>query len=249
MARARRRVEEDETLSINLNLLWQLQQCETGAREISDLLTRMPRDLERAREEQGLREAALKAREAEHQAQLKARRVLEKQVEEFDTKLRDNAMKQGGAKTNAELDAFKREAAYVREQRSGVETRILQMFEEEEAAQGRIAEAKAQVDQAKATADEKARLIEERAAGDRAELEKRRAEIDELATGLDAPVKLRFEQLLKAKNGIAVAGVSRGACGGCFNSIPAQFLNEIRKAEALQICESCGRILVWWENS
>lgn len=236
-------------MSIDLNLLWKLQQCETGAREISDILTRMPRDLERAREEQGLREAALKAREAEHQEHLKARRALEKQVEDFDAKLHANALSQGKAKTNAELDAFKKEAAYLRDQRSTVETRILEMFEDEEGIKARIAEAKTQVAQAKAAADEKARVIEERAAGDRAELEKRRAEIEELSTGLDAPVRSRFEQLLKAKNGVAVAGVARGACGGCFNSIPMQFLNEIRKAEALQICESCGRILVWWENS
>ena len=236
-------------MTIDLNLLWKLQQCETGAREISDLLTRMPRDLERAREEQGLREAALKAREAEHQEQMKTRRALEKQVEDYDAKLHANAMSQGKAKTNAELDAYKKEAAYLRDHKSGVETRILEMFEEEEAINARIAEAKTQVAQAKGAADEKARLIEERAAGDRAELERRRAEIDDLATGLPAGVRTRFDQLLKAKNGIAVAGVARGACGGCFNSIPPQFLNEIRKAESLQICESCGRILVWWENS
>lgn len=231
-----------------VQLLWNLQIAENEAREISDILTRMPRDLDRAREELSLRDATLKKREAEHQAQLKARRELERQVGDFETKLRDNLTRQGGAKTNAELDAFKREASFIREQKSGVETRILEMFDEEEGLNGRIAEARALVDAAKAQAEEKARAIEARAANDRAELARRRAECDRLAAGLPGPIQSRFQQLLKAKNGVAVATVVRGACGGCFNALPPQLVNEARKGESAQICESCGRMLVWMEG-
>lgn len=236
-------------MSIDVQLLWQLQLAENDAREISEILTRMPRDLERAREELALREAARKQREAEHQVRLKVRRDLERQVDEFETKLRDNLTRQGGAKTNAELDAFKKEAAYMREQKSGVETRVLEMFEEEETLKARIAEAAALVEAAKEAAEEKARAIEARAASDRLELERRRAECDRLAAGLPAPITSRFNQLLKAKNGVAVATVHRGACGGCFNALPPQLVNEVRKAEGVQICESCGRMLIWAEGT
>ena len=48
---------------------------------------------------------------------------------------------------------------------------------------------------------------------------------------------------------MAVATVHRGACGGCFNALPPQLVNEVRKAEGVQICESCGRMLIWAEGT
>ena len=53
-----------------------------------------------------------------------------------------------------------------------------------------------------------------------------------------------FDQLARAKGGVADVTVQRGACGGCFNSLPPQFVNEVRKTEKLNYCESCGRIII-----
>lgn len=58
------------------------------------------------------------------------------------------------------------------------------------------------------------------------------------------------EKLLKAydriranfRNGIAVAPVLRGACGGCFAKIPPQLQSDIRQSKKIVICENCGRI-------
>jgi len=38
--------------------------------------------------------------------------------------------------------------------------------------------------------------------------------------------------------------VQRGACGGCFNSLPPHFVNEVRKSDKINVCESCGRIII-----
>jgi hypothetical protein len=46
-----------------------------------------------------------------------------------------------------------------------------------------------------------------------------------------------------AINGLAVVMVRRGACGGCFNSIPPQRQAEIREKKKIIVCEHCGRIL------
>lgn len=60
------------------------------------------------------------------------------------------------------------------------------------------------------------------------------------------------ERLLKSynkirttyRNGIAVAVVARGACGGCFNTIPAQKQIDIGTHKNIIACEHCGRVLV-----
>jgi uncharacterized protein len=49
---------------------------------------------------------------------------------------------------------------------------------------------------------------------------------------------------LNMRNGLAVVGTDRNACGGCFAIIPPQRLAEIRQQKKIIICENCGRILV-----
>ena len=57
-----------------------------------------------------------------------------------------------------------------------------------------------------------------------------------------------YERIRKAKNGLAVVPVLRGACGGCFKSLPPQRILEIRQMDRMFLCEVCGRILVWDED-
>lgn len=47
-----------------------------------------------------------------------------------------------------------------------------------------------------------------------------------------------------ARNGLGIVYVSRNACGGCFNRIPAQRQSEIKMHKKVIVCEYCGRILV-----
>lgn len=51
-----------------------------------------------------------------------------------------------------------------------------------------------------------------------------------------------------AKNGLAVVMVKRGACGGCFNTVPPQRQADIREKKKLIVCEHCGRILAGVED-
>lgn len=46
------------------------------------------------------------------------------------------------------------------------------------------------------------------------------------------------------RNGIAVAPILRGSCGGCFANIPPQRQSDIRQHMRIIDCENCGRILV-----
>lgn len=45
-----------------------------------------------------------------------------------------------------------------------------------------------------------------------------------------------------ALNGLAVVMVKRGACGGCFNTVPPQRQADIRDKKKIIVCEHCGRI-------
>jgi len=47
-----------------------------------------------------------------------------------------------------------------------------------------------------------------------------------------------------ASNGLAVVGIERDACGGCYNKIPPQRQLDIKMHKKIIVCEYCGRVLV-----
>ncbi len=64
----------------------------------------------------------------------------------------------------------------------------------------------------------------------------------------DRLVKSYTKIRANAKNGLAVVMVKRGACGGCFNTVPPQRQADIREKKKLIVCEHCGRILAGVED-
>ncbi len=70
------------------------------------------------------------------------------------------------------------------------------------------------------------------------------AERDEILKNIDAEDLAHYERISKVKYGEAVAVVRKGSCLGCYSSIPPQKAIEIRMAEKVYTCESCGRILI-----
>lgn len=62
---------------------------------------------------------------------------------------------------------------------------------------------------------------------------------------IDARLIAAYDRLrMNAKNGLAVVGVDRDSCGGCFNKIPPQRQLDIDTRRKVIVCEHCGRILV-----
>ncbi|KXX68786.1 zinc ribbon domain-containing protein [Flammeovirga sp. SJP92] len=79
------------------------------------------------------------------------------------------------------------------------------------------------------------------------------SEVDEqkLLKQRDKATKHLDERLLRSynkirensSNGLAVVSVKRGACGGCFATVPPQRQADIREKKKLIVCEHCGRVL------
>lgn len=62
---------------------------------------------------------------------------------------------------------------------------------------------------------------------------------------IDSRLIAAYDRLrTNAKNGLAVVGVDRDSCGGCFNKIPPQRQLDIDTRRKVIVCEHCGRILV-----
>ncbi|WP_343636781.1 C4-type zinc ribbon domain-containing protein [Fluviicola sp.] len=71
------------------------------------------------------------------------------------------------------------------------------------------------------------------------------AQSEKAKASIDSRLIAAYDRLRSnAKNGLAVVGVDRDSCGGCFNKIPPQRQLDIDTRRKVIVCEHCGRILV-----
>jgi len=61
---------------------------------------------------------------------------------------------------------------------------------------------------------------------------------------LNEDLRNLYERINGSLRGEAIAIVRRGNCSGCYNSVPPQREIEIKIAEEIFTCQSCGRILI-----
>ncbi len=58
----------------------------------------------------------------------------------------------------------------------------------------------------------------------------------------------RYDNWRKRRGSSLVAVIKGRSCGGCNLNLPLQLINEVRKAQELRVCNSCGRILYWQDE-
>jgi predicted nucleic acid-binding Zn-ribbon protein len=79
------------------------------------------------------------------------------------------------------------------------------------------------------------------------ELEERRAALgarrSEEAKKVDPTLLGKYENIKRKRAGIAVVPVVSGTCKGCNMNIPPQLANVLRRADSVELCPSCNRII------
>lgn len=72
-----------------------------------------------------------------------------------------------------------------------------------------------------------------------------RQSVKDIETRIDERLLTAFRRIRKSsRNGLAIVCVERGACGGCYNRIPAQRQLDVKMGKKIIVCEYCGRIMV-----
>ncbi len=69
-------------------------------------------------------------------------------------------------------------------------------------------------------------------------------ERDKIARQLSPDTIAVYDRIRSAKDGKAVVPIKRGACGGCYKTVPPQLNLLLRKNDEIRFCENCGRILI-----
>jgi uncharacterized protein len=232
-------------MSEEIDRLWALQDLDEQAAGVREVLARFPqqrRELERRIAEARQRLEQAKDRLAESQKQ---RRVLERDAAALGDEERRFQQQLPVIKKNEEYTALLHEIEGTRRKRSEVETRVLERMEEEEREQRERPALEQALKAAEVEAAARAKLLDAEEASEQEKLgvieARRGAHVRELAPATRA----RYERVHASRDGRAVVGILKGACGGCYRALPPAVLQEARRRDRMMSCEGCGRIIVW----
>jgi len=205
-----------------------------------DSLTGVLKEVEARRGQRRVEMTRLRSEHEELEAQ---RRAMEARLEDESNKIRDSRMRMTRVRNERELLALKHEVNLAQEATGQCEEDLLGVMERIEEIDTSLVEAAAQLDAAETETQngvaerdgETARLSDEIAA--------ERVRRDELAVGLDAEIRQRYEQIFSHRGGVAVVPARDGTCQGCHMKVPPQLYIELQKFRDVRECPNCHRIL------
>ncbi|MCX6639723.1 MAG: C4-type zinc ribbon domain-containing protein [bacterium] len=232
-----------------LAYLVQLQDIDNQLLDLKQERGNLPETVEKLRAEIEESTQLLDVKRDEQLNAGKERRRIENEVELAKVSLKKYQDQLFKVTTNREYDAITTEIEAAKVVINGGESRIIELLSKEEELSDMIIKLEAHLEQIKSDFEiHDAELLDKINQTSELEaklLEDRSALIEQLAR----PIFGHYERIHLAKeDGMGVAQVYLGACGGCFAAIPPQKLMEISAMEDFILCETCGRIMVDPEN-
>lgn len=152
-------------------------------------------------------------------------------------------------KTNKEYDALVSEIDKLKDDIGQLETRGLELLEIIENNEKEMSGLKEQLDSIEKVNEDQLKSLQEQIDSVGAKIDDKQKERKELADQVGKRARLVYERIRKGKGGAVVVAVKKRACGACYKALPPQKIQEIRKGEMLITCDSCGRMLIWTEDS
>ena len=174
----------------------------------------------------------------------------EKDLEVHNVKRAKEESRLYEVKTNKEYSAVLLEIEEIKQVKAKTEEEILGLMEMQERLAVDVKEAETRLRTREEQARQDEGVVREKLAVVEKDLATVRAEREARARKLPPGLLASYDRIVKARNGTAVASVSAatGVCSGCRVSIRPQALMEVKHAEGLMNCESCGRYLYWLET-
>lgn len=74
------------------------------------------------------------------------------------------------------------------------------------------------------------------------------AKKNELAKDIDPNLVFKFERIIRNKGGVGIVPVHSIVCEGCHMTLPAQFVNDVRREDEIKFCPYCSRVLYYEES-
>lgn len=187
----------------------------------------------------------LEAMEKKFQAENKIKKQLEIDLQSQTDKISKLKSRVSELKTNKEYQTNLHEVEVVEKMASSIEDKILESME-------RVDKFQQEVD----TFSKNCKDKEEQLKLKTAEMEKSIRKINstqkklnstyiKAQENIDADLLAKYNKTKSRNHGLGLVGIKKGACLGCYISLPPQFVAEVKKGDHIRNCPHCKRLLFW----
>ncbi len=229
----------------DLSLVIRLQELDNRMSALLREIAALPKHIAEIEKKLGAHQRRLDADRSALSGNQKERKKLEGDVQIQEQKISKLKTQMLDAKTNDQYRAFQHEIDFCEKEIRKCEDRTLELMGESEPLDKNVKAAEASLKVEKQQVDAEKQLANERTAADKKELEALALERKEIAASITPIVLRTYDNMRKLRAGVGVAEALDGRCVACHITLRPQFIQDLKKGESVQRCESCGRILYY----
>jgi len=233
-------------VSPDLERLLQLQQLDTTIDDARREIAAHPQRLADADARLSEATQALEAAKQRLKTSQDSRRDLEKEAAVFQGRLSKFKDQLSAVKTNREYQAMQHEIEAAQRDLGAVEEKVLERMMEADGVAAEVKQAEATLATQKKAIEAEQKTLAEELAKVEASLKEASDKRAALVAQTDPGLIARFEQVAKARKGVAISMATRdGLCTACHVRLRPHVFQQIRQNDTIIQCDSCQRIMYY----
>jgi len=221
-----------------------LQEVDNRLTDLAKEIASLPKNISEIEKKLESHQLKLDADKAALAANQRDRKKYEGDIqiqEQKISKLKDQML---GAKTNDQYQAFQHEIQFCQTEIRRAEDRILDSMAESEGLDKNVKAAEIALKAEKTQVEAEKQEARERTQIDQNALNELQASKTAIVASMTPSVYKNYERI-RSRRGVAVAEVVDGRCSVCHITVRPQYLQDLKRGEQVQVCESCQRILYY----
>ena len=230
------------TTTVSLDVLRTLHRILRQLTDLRDRRDRGPRQIRAG-------EAGIKQREDELSKLREELKAMRKNIDQKQLQMKTNEQKIKDLDTKLNLAASNREYQILKDQiaadkmaNSVLEDEIIEMMDQVDAFQPKIAAAESVLKTTKEKVVASQKTFESQAVSIESDIVRLEAELKQCEAELPEGIREMYDRMAKKSGEDALAEVVDGACGGCNQQVPLNVQANIRLLQP-SFCRTCGRLL------
>lgn len=227
-----------------LKTLYEMQLIDDKLDQLEELRGDLPKAVNELNAKMQSLNAQIQEKEEEQKKSAKKIKDNEEEVERLKSSQKKFKAQLYQVRNNKEYDALTKEIDHSDEIAVKMESENKALEDLVQKLKIEIEDIKPQIQTLKDELKEKESDLKEIIKANEKEEGKLRAERAKVEAAVKKPDYSAYMRIRKARHGQGVAVISRSACSGCSNVVPAQRQLEIRQNKKIYNCEYCGRILI-----
>jgi predicted nucleic acid-binding Zn-ribbon protein len=233
-------------MSPDLEHLVELQNLESAIEEARRRIAAHPERLSEADARLAQAKGVVDDARERLKASQDARREAEKEAAVYQSRLSKFKDQLSAVKTNKEYQAMQHEIETAQKELGSVEEKVIERMVEADALAAEVKKAEQALAAQQKEIDAEKKTLAEELSTVEAALKDATGKRNGLVTSLPAQLVSLFEQLARARKGVAIALATRdGLCSACHVRLRPQVFQEVRRNDQIIQCASCNRILYY----